>query len=500
MNSTFLRKYSIIIVLFSAFLVLVYKINKPFIGHHDFNGVFYGNFAKNTAKFGFLKTKFGAAYTFLPKSEDELKFYTNYPPMYQLFLGLTAVLFGVDEVSLRLLSIVFSLLAVYYFYKLAIELFSKKTAFIASLFFILNPMFIYYGKMPINEIIGLPLVIFSFLNYFNFFKNSNKKNLYLLIVSLVLACQAVWSAYYLVPLFIAHYLTFKNKDKLFKRKKIIYLILIPFTCFLSHMLYTYILTRTFTNSIFRTMLFRMQLGKKAIEFPFTLTQYIKQEALWLTVFYTKILSLLSLIYVFYLVGLLFKKKFGFKHGFLLLIFVFPFIDTIIFKNVCYIHDYKLIYFLISLPLLGSASLFYLIDRYKYLWKKNNIVSFSIIIFVLFFFSIERISFTKTLLSSSMNKIAYDLGIILKKELNEDGVALIGSLSFGDFYTPFLNYYGQRKVVYFKAELDDYKKIFSDKVKVVVFVKGREEPADDLADHLKQYQYSKTKDFEFYYLK
>ena len=54
-----LSKYIIYLVILLAFFLLLPKIDKPFFGHHDWNGVFYSNIARNYLRYGYLKTKFG---------------------------------------------------------------------------------------------------------------------------------------------------------------------------------------------------------------------------------------------------------------------------------------------------------------------------------------------------------------------------------------------------------------------------------------------------------
>jgi len=477
-----------------AFLLLSYNLDKPFIGHHDWNGVFFGNIVKNTVKFGFLKTKFGAVRSFLPQTEADFRFYTHYPPMFRIVSALLAKILGVHEWSLRLIVVLFSLLAIFLFFKLIQRLFNQKIAFIACLFFIFTPMFLYFGKMFVHEMLGLSLVIFSIYRYLIYFEKRNKNNFIYLTLVLILACQTVWSAYYLAPLFVIHYLFFKNKKEKKKDKGFFLIILIPLLSFLSHLIYGFILTGGWDKELFSTMLFRMQIGEKAAEYQFTLLAYLKKEALWLRVYFTRWLCFLSLIYYFVLgKKIVNKKKLDFKDGFILILFTFPFIDPIIFRNVCWIHEYKLYYFLLSLPLGGSLALFYLKNKFSFIWQEKQIISLILFTLVFTFFATERIEFTKTLLQGSMNKPAYDLGLIIQEKTKEGEVVLIGAPSFAEFLDLFLNFYGQRKVIYFQPVLKEFEENFSSQVGLVVFDKGREEVENELLEYLQQNFVSWQKD-------
>lgn len=504
-DNIFSKNIKILFLILIALFLLTYKINKPFIGHHDWNSVFFANIAKNTAKFGFLKTKFGAVYSFLPKTEADFRFHTHQPPILHLLLGLEAKIIGVQEWSMRLLAIIFSLVALYFFFKIAELLFDQKIALIASLLFIFNPMFLYFGKMPVHEIFGLPLIALSIYRYIIFFRRQERKNYFWLILSLTLACQTVWSGYYLAPLFAAHYWFFNpstlSRIKFPKGKKILLLILVPIISFLTHLLHGLILKGEWDNYLFSTLLFRMQLGEKASMYKFTILQYIKTEALWLTVYFTRILCFLNLIYYLLLGKKIIKRKLNPRDGFLLMIIAFGFIDPIIFRNLCFIHDYKLYYFLLSIPLLAAVSLFYLKRKLEFFWKKSNLIAFLTFCLVFILFAAERIKFTKALLETAINKKAYDLGLIIQKKSNEGEVVLVAPPSFVEFEGIFLKFYAQREIIYFNPNLSEFNKFYSDKTGLVTFVKNDEGPTQSLLEFLKgNYSFFKTENFLIFDLK
>ncbi len=69
-----------------------------------------------------------------------------HPPLYYLFLDLWALIFGVSEVSLRIPSILFAIIAAWYIYRMM----QKKEGITAALtavgLFLLNPLVLYYSK------------------------------------------------------------------------------------------------------------------------------------------------------------------------------------------------------------------------------------------------------------------------------------------------------------------------------------------------------------------
>ena len=63
-------------------------------------------------------------------------------PLYPWLIAVCYKLFGVDEVIGRIISFIFSLLSIFFFFKLARYLLPEKGAMIASLFFALSPLVI----------------------------------------------------------------------------------------------------------------------------------------------------------------------------------------------------------------------------------------------------------------------------------------------------------------------------------------------------------------------
>lgn len=469
MSNTFLKKSSLLLLI--ACLALLININKPFYGHHDWNGVYFGNALRNTVKYGFLKLKFGFAYTFQPTSATKLNFYTHYPPVFHFCMGLAAKIMGVHEWSMRLVSVIASLVGLYLFLRLTKTLFNQKTAILAGVFYIFNPMFLYFGKMPIHEVIGLALINFVFLKYVRYFYHKSNKNFLKLIIALFLACQTVWVAYYLCPLLWLHHYIFKKQKP--DNKSFILILLIPLMSFIGHLVHTYILTNSWDNGLFTTMLFRMQIGLKAFKFNFSWREYIYQELLWISVYFTKILCLLCFIYLLLFIKKLINKKMFLTDSFLVILLLFPLLDMLIFKNLYYIHDYKLFYFLLPIPMIAANCLLSIIQKLARLWKNNKNINLCIIILVFILVSTERINYVKILLTSSGNKIGYDLGRLINQNTNINDNVLIGSLSFGEYFAYFVNFYGERKNEYFEPNQQAFNKAINKKTKLVIIPKERE---------------------------
>lgn len=89
-----------------------------------------------------------------------------HPPLYYLFMSLWSYVFGTTEFALRMPSVIFSLIAGWYVYKIG-ELIKNKTVGLRSaVFFLFNPLIIYYSqeaRMYMMAVMLLSVALFYFL-------------------------------------------------------------------------------------------------------------------------------------------------------------------------------------------------------------------------------------------------------------------------------------------------------------------------------------------------
>ncbi len=69
-----------------------------------------------------------------------------HPPLYYLFMKIWTNIFGASEISLRFPSIAFSLLTGFLIYKIGTLIKSEKFGFWSAIFFLFNPLIIYYSQ------------------------------------------------------------------------------------------------------------------------------------------------------------------------------------------------------------------------------------------------------------------------------------------------------------------------------------------------------------------
>lgn len=89
-----------------------------------------------------------------------------HPPLYYLFMSVWSTIFGTSEIALRMPSVIFSLIAGWYVYKIG-ELIKNKTVGLwSAAFFLFNPLIVYYSqeaRMYMMVVMLLSVALFYFI-------------------------------------------------------------------------------------------------------------------------------------------------------------------------------------------------------------------------------------------------------------------------------------------------------------------------------------------------
>ncbi|MBI3559326.1 glycosyltransferase family 39 protein [Candidatus Gottesmanbacteria bacterium] len=397
MSKNFLPPFFLGII---AVLILVYQINKPFVGHHDFNNVFYGNMARNLLRYPLSETKLGqVTNSGWVQNSHEFVYHTHHPPLLVWLLAVSYKLFGIFEVSTRLVPVVFSVLTVVFFYFLVRRLSNGKVALATAVFWLTTPLFIYFGKMAVQEVLVLFFFVFSFWVYFFAPK--------LLLPALFLAALSGWPGYYVS--FIIW---------LYDRKKTIVLA-VPFLAFGLHLFQNWLLTGLALGGGLASA-FTLRSGSVA------LLPYLQKEASWILAYFTKPLVILSVV------GLLVLPKHSVTP-----FLIFGLTHLIFFRQAVERHDY-LIYYLLPFITLSAA---WFLER---ILKNNKLFFLAVIIIAAASFWSGRF-FSQALLASDYAKDGYTVGRLINKVTGpKETVLVIDDKIYNNFDWQVV-FYGDRKV-------------------------------------------------------
>ncbi|NJL94114.1 MAG: hypothetical protein HC915_10500 [Anaerolineae bacterium] len=136
-------------LLLGYFGITSHWLNKPFIGHHDWDNVLYALTARNYLRYGYLEYGAIQFYNLFPvESEAELSVYRSNPPTLAILQSLSVRAFGFHEMFIRLTTVFLSLISIAVFYQLARHLMSRRAALLAAFFFAFSMQVIYFARTP----------------------------------------------------------------------------------------------------------------------------------------------------------------------------------------------------------------------------------------------------------------------------------------------------------------------------------------------------------------
>lgn len=211
-------------ILILAFILRIYKItNVPPSLYWDEVAIGYNAWSILTTG----KDEYGHTLPLLFESFQEYKLpgliYTTVP-----FIKI----FGLNEISIRLPSVIFGVLAVLFIYLLASELFSSEIGFLSALFLAVSPWHIQFSRAGFEANGGLTMIIIGVYCLVKGIRYS--KWLYIGFFFSVLSVYFYYVLRLFVPLIILSYLYYYKAQKLHFKKLILPLVLgfIVFTPFL----------------------------------------------------------------------------------------------------------------------------------------------------------------------------------------------------------------------------------------------------------------------------
>ena len=190
--------YPISFLLSLAFCLRIYNIQSPILGVHSWRqadtAAMARNFYENGYNFFYPQIDWGGNLAGYCQTEF---------PIYPFFIAILYKFFGVHESIGRLLSISFSLVTIYFFYKLCLEITcDKKLAFWSSFFYIVIPTNIYYSRTFQPESLVLMSAISGTYFFYKWLKDDQKKHFFISSFLICLAClvKVVPALYLFLPL------------------------------------------------------------------------------------------------------------------------------------------------------------------------------------------------------------------------------------------------------------------------------------------------------------
>lgn len=339
-------------------------------GHIGHNGATYSMIARNHLRYGLIKTRFLSTIKD-PLVPDGLRYNVHHPPLLGLMTAASFRILGESEFSARLLPIIFSLGNICLLYLLVVPLWGNAVAVIGTFFAAFMTMDAFYG--PHVEVFGSAVLFFilaSYLSYREWTRTAQSRYCVTSLLSYVLAMGTEWTGYYVIILVLV--------EELFREKSLkgapsmlrIYLV-IGGAVFFVYLVAVRVVTGSFLGGTwFESLLFRLNLGARALDYPFTMPQYVRGICYNLVIYFgwpVLALSVLGLVTMYagdHGEGAGRRARWIVAANLLIL----GMTHLVIFRNAVYIHDYTLFNLTPGLSLLAAVGLVRAKDyiaRYSY---------------------------------------------------------------------------------------------------------------------------------------
>ena len=432
-----------LVILIFCICLLGLIFNKPFIGHHDFNSVYFSQIARNLISYSPFDTKLGQILGYGYINKENFNFYTHNVPLYPWMLSLSFLTFGVGEWQARIISIIASVFSTIIVYRIALLLFNKLTAYLSLLLFTLSAMMIYFSNVAFPDPLAMFFTLGTFYFYLDWIYRKNSISYYLLTFFLTLSLLTLWGSYFLPPLIFLHYL-FVLRGKNFKQ--VLLILFLPFVVFAAHTLHVYLLTGNFFGGgFFDSLLFRLNLSKDDLV-KFSVFQFIHRETSLVFAYYSKITVFLVLGWFSVLLYRMLKRYNNTKQFTLLILFFWGISYPLVFIQGAFVHDYFLIYIAPFIAIASGQFLDIVLKVFKF--PKFRRIPTYLILFIfplIQFFMIKNFAFA--LLRSNANSEGYSLAKMLNFTKSNDGDILVLSGQFGAHFDVFTNFYVNRDIRY-----------------------------------------------------
>src|SRR3989344_5745034 len=419
-------KLTLVVLFILSFFILSNNLDKPFVGIHDHNGARFGNIAKNYIKF-WGESKFGPIEQ--KNIDGSFDYYTHYPSLLPLTIAGFYKIFGVSEFVTRLVPVIASVLTISFLFLFSINLWGYKVALFFTLFMIATPMFRYFGKNPVHEILVGLFGVLTFYGISKLLIGDKSKRIYILIfIASILSVLSGWGGYFVFPGVMYSFWKIKRKKKICFG----YIAIMVFL-YLGHFAYTKYLTESiWGGGLYEALLYR----SSNLSQEFGVMEFINRLRLWSTTLFTISLLACASTIVFSFKGNRLKHK-----PILFFLLIFGGIYPLVFSNATYQHNYFIYNLLPVVSLCASLSI-YAISSY---FKKEFLYSFIrlIVVGAIYF---ERASFISSLQSSNQDNLAKDAGQEINLKVGQNQTILVTPAQYLYSRHPFLHYYGERTFV------------------------------------------------------
>jgi 4-amino-4-deoxy-L-arabinose transferase-like glycosyltransferase len=189
----------IVILLLLMWALLMINLGRPWLGHHDANGVWISSAVRNYHLYGPREVGFLVTTNRAPvDNPDELDYYIHHPPLIVWSVALAGIPFGQSEAAARWLAASATLISLAAFYVAARRLAGNRYALLCVALYGLTPMIAYFGRMPNHEPLALAFIMLFLAIFINWLRRPTTGRWLALAILAVLAMWTAWASAFLL--------------------------------------------------------------------------------------------------------------------------------------------------------------------------------------------------------------------------------------------------------------------------------------------------------------
>jgi 4-amino-4-deoxy-L-arabinose transferase-like glycosyltransferase len=190
-----------ILVLAVMWALLLLYVGMPWLGHHDANGVWLGSAARNLIIYGPAQIGLVPLLSRAPIPPDLPNYYVHHPPLIVWVTAGFDLLFGMGEMSARLVSIFATLISIAAFYVMCRRLYEPASGLVCAILYAFTPMIIYFGRMPDHEPMSLAFLMLFGAVYVNWVCSPTSQRWWFLAGLVIAAIWTSWACVFVIGAF-----------------------------------------------------------------------------------------------------------------------------------------------------------------------------------------------------------------------------------------------------------------------------------------------------------
>lgn len=170
----------LLIIIFIALILRIYGLGKEDFWHDEVRTIWYLSKDSN-----FIQV--------IKRVSENLQ-----GPTYYMFMHFWAQIFNINEITLRIPSVVFGTITIYYLYKFTKELIDRKAALITCLLLSISYRHIYYSQEARTYSLTVLLTLISYIYFHKHLTKHTKYNSFIYILSSVLLINSHYFGFYII--------------------------------------------------------------------------------------------------------------------------------------------------------------------------------------------------------------------------------------------------------------------------------------------------------------